>query len=273
MFFNMGGGGSSENLTEQLNQMDALLTEVEESLVGKASGANITPETVLKGYKGYKNKELIVGEYEPHGKYLWKKSASQGGEIVDYMVSENKDEYPDGGMYNGYWFERVIPATNGIIERNVDAEGYPIDVLFKIDHVVTMGTTTATNHFGPHFKRAEKIEIVCDTLLPEHFSGIGGASNDNKRIKIKCKTINNEALKNAFNRTGGDAKLWISDICETIDKASSWGVAPFTYSPATEMYCESETKKSGWGSMWNYKYNGSTMTTYYGITEEAFDAL
>ena len=159
---------------------------------------------------------------------------------------------------------------HGIIEREVDAEGYPIDVLFKLDHAMNFPSSL---DFRTHYERMEKIEIVCDTLLANHFAYVSGASNDNKKIKIKCKTVNNNALKNAFNRSGGDAKMWLSDVCVTIDKASSWGNAPFTYSPATTMYCESPAKKDGWGSMWNYKYNGSAMTTYYGITEEAFDAL
>lgn len=160
----------------------------------------------------------------------------------------------------------------GVIERAQNEEGYPTDVLFKLNHVMTLGSSS-TYPYGSHFDYVEDFEIVCDTLLEKHFSNVSGASNDNKKIKLKCKTVANKALNEAFNRTGGSAKLWISSSCETIDKASSWGNAPFTYSPATTMYCEPETKPSGWGSMWNYKYGGSAMTTYYGITEEAFDAL
>ena len=62
MIFNMSGG--SENLTEQMTQLETVVTEIEESLLGKGSGANITPQTVLKGYTGYKNKNLVTGEYD-----------------------------------------------------------------------------------------------------------------------------------------------------------------------------------------------------------------
>ena len=59
------GGGGGENITAELDAQAILLQEIEESLVGKASGANITPETVLKGYAGYKGKELVEGTYDP----------------------------------------------------------------------------------------------------------------------------------------------------------------------------------------------------------------
>lgn len=84
---NTGGG---ENLTTQLDNQDAIITEIEakmetvcaidvtpevtaqtplvtqilEGLVGKAQGANITPETVLKGFKGYSGQELVEGTME-----------------------------------------------------------------------------------------------------------------------------------------------------------------------------------------------------------------
>lgn len=56
-----GGGAGGEDLTAVLTEQDALIQEIEESLVGKASGANITPETVLAGYRGYKGKTLVEG--------------------------------------------------------------------------------------------------------------------------------------------------------------------------------------------------------------------
>lgn len=60
-----GGGAGGEDLTAVLTEQDALIQEIEESLVGKASGANITPETVLAGYRGYRGKTLVKGTYNP----------------------------------------------------------------------------------------------------------------------------------------------------------------------------------------------------------------
>lgn len=60
-----GGGAGGEDLTAVLTEQNALIQEIEESLVGKASGANITPETVLAGYRGYRGKTLVEGTFDP----------------------------------------------------------------------------------------------------------------------------------------------------------------------------------------------------------------
>ena len=166
----------------------------------------------------------------------------------------------------------VNSAEYGIIYNAVDADGNPTDVSFRINHVMTQASTATYNKLGPCYKYLEKIEIICDTLLSNQFGYISGSSADGKKIKLKCRTIQNDALAYAFSRTAA-AKLWISDICETIDAASAWGDAPFGYSGVTEIYCESAAKKDGWGRNWNTIYGGDAATTYYGITEAAFDAL
>lgn len=41
------------------------------------------------------------------GEYVWKKLSSEGGTFIDYVVSGNADEYPDGGLLDGYWYEKL----------------------------------------------------------------------------------------------------------------------------------------------------------------------
>lgn len=47
--------------TQLIEDMTASLNTMTESLVGKATGANATPETILKGYSAYVGQELIEG--------------------------------------------------------------------------------------------------------------------------------------------------------------------------------------------------------------------
>ena len=92
---NTGG----ENLTTQLDNQDAIITEIEakvqsvssidmvgpvnaqtltieqiqESLTGKALGANATADKILQGYSAYVGQELINGTFKPSGMYIWSK--------------------------------------------------------------------------------------------------------------------------------------------------------------------------------------------------------
>lgn len=53
------------------------------------------------------------------GEYVWKKLTTEGGELVDYVVSDDLSAYPDGGEQDGYWYERengvefADPTTQG----------------------------------------------------------------------------------------------------------------------------------------------------------------
>ena len=100
-----GGGAGGEDLSVELNAQATLIREIEESLVGKISGANITPDTILKGYQGYKGKELVVGTRVLEGEYVWKKLTAQNGEIIGYVSDNDPEKYPAPGEVDGYWYE------------------------------------------------------------------------------------------------------------------------------------------------------------------------
>ena len=68
--------GAVEDVTPEVTAQTPVITQILEGLVGKAHGANITPETVLNGFKGYRGQELVEGVYVPHGAYVWKKYAT-----------------------------------------------------------------------------------------------------------------------------------------------------------------------------------------------------
>ena len=59
------GGGGSENLNAELTTQESLIDAIEAALVGKATGADATADKILKPYKAYVGKNLIVGTYVP----------------------------------------------------------------------------------------------------------------------------------------------------------------------------------------------------------------
>lgn len=108
MLINRTGGGG-ENVTEEVNVQTPIVESIKSmyQVVGKPSGATATADKILDGYTAYVDQTLVYGTYEPHGNYVWEKSISQGGEFVEYVISEDSTTYPNGGMQNGYWYELV----------------------------------------------------------------------------------------------------------------------------------------------------------------------
>ena len=60
MSVNIKAGGG-ENVTPEVQAQTPLVTEILESLVGKVTLANATPETILEGYSAYVGQELVEG--------------------------------------------------------------------------------------------------------------------------------------------------------------------------------------------------------------------
>ena len=54
-------GSTGENVTPEVTAQTPLVTEILESLVGKVTLANATPETILEGYSAYVGQQLING--------------------------------------------------------------------------------------------------------------------------------------------------------------------------------------------------------------------
>lgn len=48
------------------------------------------------------------------GQYVWKKLTAEGGDFIDFVVSDDETAYPDGGEKDGYWYERFDNAVKGI---------------------------------------------------------------------------------------------------------------------------------------------------------------
>ena len=49
------------------------------------------------------------------GLYVWEKFTAEGGDSLGYVTADTEDAYPDGGMQDGYWYEKfnMIEYTSG----------------------------------------------------------------------------------------------------------------------------------------------------------------
>lgn len=69
--------------------------------------------SILSTIQGLPSQESLK-----HGAYVWKKLTSEGGDFVDFVVSNNETAYPDGAVHtDGYWYELFDPTT--LIAANI----------------------------------------------------------------------------------------------------------------------------------------------------------
>ena len=54
-----------ENISAEVAAQPAMVAQIKENLVGKETGANATPETILEGYSAYVGQKLVTGTYKP----------------------------------------------------------------------------------------------------------------------------------------------------------------------------------------------------------------
>ena len=144
--------GAVEDVTPEVTAQTPVITQILEGLVGKAHGANITPETVLNGFKGYRGQELVEGVYVPHGAYVWKKLTAEGGDFVDFVVSDQETAYPDGGIQGGYWYEKV--------KDGIDLLGVCGTTKIVVDTFVPAVDTAINTYLNHSLGTMPKIAIV-----------------------------------------------------------------------------------------------------------------
>ena len=169
------GGGGGEDLTVELAEQATLLQEIEESLVGKASGANITPETVLEGYAGYKGKNLVVGTLKKPPEYgMFFNAINDDGYLTDVKIA-----YPNIPQY-------AFRSYNDTVTK-----------------------------YSTAFYYLEKMEVVADVIgMYAFYYLLYGLSVSSMKLKIKAKEIGNSAFAGIANSRNVALKTWISKDCE-----------------------------------------------------------
>ena len=59
------------------------------------------------------NRKIAMNNGE--GQYVWKKLTAEGGDFIDFVVSNGESDYPNGAVHtDGYWYELVKEGVSGI---------------------------------------------------------------------------------------------------------------------------------------------------------------
>ena len=90
-----------------------------------------------------------VPDSSKKGVYLWKKLTAQGGNFVDFVVSDNSSAYPDSGTQDGYWYEKISNVSKvevGTITLTSSASSLTINhSLGEVPDIVIVYTKKSTD--------------------------------------------------------------------------------------------------------------------------------
>ena len=204
-------------------------------------GATATPEKIFKGLTAGVNGELITGTYvEP------------------------------------------TPPSGLIQLMNYDSDGYPRKVVYNIPDVygseaiylfaVHSGYKTAPDHIVYADEVIINGKLIAGSMFYHTFRSFGG------KLKVFAKNIDTRAFER-FGEYDGlptvqHKKIWFSkEVVEIYSTAHSGQTLFYESLNNFKIYCEPTSKPSGWGKYWNYYNSSSQINTYWGVTEEEFDAL
>ena len=94
-----------EDVTPEVTAQTPMISQILSNLGFTADSASGTNKQKLQTNNANLAK---ISDYLPHGAYAWKKLTAQGGDFVNFVVSDQSTAYPDGGTQDGYWYETVI---------------------------------------------------------------------------------------------------------------------------------------------------------------------
>lgn len=172
--------------------------------------------------------------------------------------------------------------TNGIKADKIDSNGCATEITIKgiglPDKAFATTSSNSTSACGFLSLKVEKITL-------EELPYIG--SHPFSYQKVKCYKVKNIKLDEAnqsgclfgyaFYNITSEKKVWIDADCTM--PTGDFTKQPFYNSylhsnGGGSIYCEAESKPDQWPSYWNYvNYSGTAPTTFWGVTEENFDAL
>ena len=102
-------GGGGENVKAEVDIQAPLIAQILQNLGFTADPAEGTNKQKLQTNNANLAK---ISDYLPHGAYVWKKLTAQGGDFVNFVVSDQSTAYPDGGTQDGYWYEKLMEGID-----------------------------------------------------------------------------------------------------------------------------------------------------------------
>ena len=101
-----------EDVTPEVTAQTPIITQIAENLGVTITTPSGTNKQILQGNNA--NLLNINNNAKKEGAYVWKKLTAEGGDFIDFVVSDQETAYPDGGMQGGYWYEKVVEGVAGI---------------------------------------------------------------------------------------------------------------------------------------------------------------
>lgn len=228
---------------------------------------------VSKGYIAVTTHVIDTATYSFDGIKSIKKSGFKN--LIGYAVSDSPTAYPNDGVQDGYWYERIDKLQKGlnILERREDGSASKICLNYDgetLDKENGLGEGAGSYAICA----AEEVTIIADTLRNSGSSfSIAfyiGFRERCKKAKLKIKDtldVGGSSVTIQYAK-----KLWVSNMTSI-----TVGSGTYRYglgSSKTEtIYAEPNSKPSGWDSRWNYYGTSSYNTVVWGVSEEQFDAM
>ena len=277
-----------EDVTPEVTAQTPIITQIAENLGVTITTPSGTNKQILQGNNA--NLLNINNNAKKEGAYVWKKLTAEGGTFVDYVVDNNESKYPDGGTQGGYWYEKVkLAPDNGIsfydIRPSTDSN-YPYSpqtMKIKMDNIpkyfMSSGATVAyasDTNLGGLLTRVEiDSGIIRDSAFRYFFKGLGKTAK--AKVILNCESIGEYCFNSIGYSAGYSVSIYIASKCTEILTGTTASHAPFHSADSNnvKLYLEASSAPSGFETYWNNFSNGSgnTLSTMYGVTREAFEAL
>ena len=106
--------GAVEDVTPEVTAQTPVITHIAENLGVTITTPSGTNKQILQGNNA--NLLNIKNNAKKEGAYVWIKLTAEGGDFLDYVVSDSETAYPDGGYKSGYWYKLYCsPVTSYIV--------------------------------------------------------------------------------------------------------------------------------------------------------------
>ena len=145
-----------EDVTPEVTAQTPMISQILSNLGFTADSASGTNKQKLQTNNANLAK---IEDYLPHGVYVWKKLTAQGGDFVNFVVSDQSTAYPDGGTQGGYWYETLIEGFNLNL---LDCSKYAVDI-------ITFSSCTrisSSNPIAHSLGEVPKLAIIIAQELP-----------------------------------------------------------------------------------------------------------
>lgn len=108
------GGGGGEDVSKEVAIQTPLIQQIREMIVGKATDANATEDTIVKGYSAYVGQKLVNGGYIANGAHIWREFTEKDGILIRNVSSDDESAYPVDGEKDGKYYKKVFEGAAGI---------------------------------------------------------------------------------------------------------------------------------------------------------------